>query len=338
MLGRLESQIKTENKIKTSLKQMPMYMDEYFNTMTANGTEYKTNQIYIRYINSFLQYVKEKGVNIDEPDEFKTEHIIGFLNNKRYTINSKGEMRQTSGSYRATIYSALNSFFNFLLITGKIKNNPIKTIKRPSAAHDDVPEVYMTPDEINKTLASVKEGVGNKSARSKQKTWYERDMCILILLVFTGMRVTALSEINMNSFDFENNILTVVDKRNKTNRYIITAEMLPYINAWIKKRYELLDYDFTVDAFFISNRRTRITQKSISRIVEKYTAALGKHITPHKIRGSFATNMYNETGDLHLVQELMFHSSANVTARYVHSTEENKIKGAQIMSKIIKTV
>lgn len=335
MLGRLENQIKTERKIKTNLQNMPTYMVDYFNTMTANGTAYKTIQTYIQYINSFLLYVKENGTDIENPESFRSEHVVGFLNSKRYTEDGKSSIKETSGSYRATLHSALSSFFLYLMMSNKIKDNPIKNIKRPSAAHDKVPEVYMTPEEINKTLSLIKEGVGNKCAKSKQKSWYERDMCIMILLVFTGMRVTALTEMNMDSFDFERRVLTVVDKRNKTNEYIITDEMLPYINAWIKKRYELLNYDTTMEAFFISNRRTRITQKSVSRIVEKYSSVIGKHITPHKVRGSYGTNLYKETGNLYLVQELMNHTNANTTARYVHASDENRVKGVEIMSKLI---
>ena len=335
MNGRLEHQIKTENKMNDKIVNLPEYVKEWYAYMNGNGNaDYKTVELYLGYIINYLNYNANKNIDIFH---IKTSDVSQYMSGLRTTVR-RGKIVATSNSYRATVWFALNSFFKFMEFNHYISENPMNNIQRASATKDldTIERTTLNPSELQEVINTVMNGVGSKGAKAKQKTWRSRDLAIVLLLIYTGIRVTALTEININDVDLENCVIRVTDKRDKTFDCIIPEELIPYLEEWKHKRYEFLNYDFFAEPFFISNHRTRITPRSVERLVDKYTSAAGKRITPHKFRASYATNLYEQTKDIYFVQQCMGHSNIETTKRYINSGQNAKAEASRMMSGMLR--
>ena len=204
--------------------------------------------------------------------------------------------------------------------------NPIRLIKRPKTQEHDV--VYLEPEEIKEIEQIIFSGAGNELAAKKQKDWQLRDYLLFRIPVVNGIRVSALCEINVTDLHLNNNTITVTEKGNITKDVYIDDKTADYISQWLVKREQLLrEKKATSDALFISNRRTRMTVRSIELIIKKYADGVGgKHVTPHTLRRSFGTNTYRQTKDIYLVSDALGHKNTAPTRRYVRAFNDDKRK------------
>jgi len=320
MQGRQENKFKIENKIKDQIQNYPLYIKGYYASM--NSKSHTSKNVYVGYILKFLNMVSKDINNI------KMDDINIYLNNLSTEQNS---------TYRTTVWFALTSFFKYLKDSGNIDENPIENIPRPiPKSKDEVKRVFLDPEELGFYINSVELGVGSPKAKAFQANWYERDVAMVVVLIFTGMRCTALTELNINDIDFDEHTITVIDKRNKTIEHFLTDTVEIYLKEWLIRRNEILNGK-SCDALFISNQKTRITYRSANRIVEKYASNIkDKNITPHKFRGSYATNLYKATGDVHMVQESMNHRNISTTQLYIKVDNSSKKKATNIMGDLIR--
>lgn len=286
---------------------------------------------YLLHINGFLLYVGNKSLNNLNVDDFS-----GYM--MKIQRNQKGE-RSTS-SYRIAVYSSLKKYGNYLVATRVIDQNPMNYIDRPKAIDSqktiEKREIgYLEKKEISKYIKSVDNGVGSTKGKSRQKEWKERDLAIITLFLVTGIRCSALIKIDMNNINFEEKTLTVTDKESKVTTYDLTDETIDILLSWIQKREILLNGELK-DALFISNQRKRIDQRSVYRIVNKYAEVIdGKHITPHKLRATYGTQLYNATGDIYFVQKCMNHSNPKTTETYIRGVKNSSKKASDIMTNLI---
>ena len=195
---------------------------------------------------------------------------------------------------------------------------------------------YLTKREIGKYMNSIKEGSGSDRAINKQKEWKERDLFIILLFLNTGMRCSALCKLDIDDIDFESKLLRVTDKGSKVNEYFLSDELLDCAIKWINKRNDIMKTEDDV-ALFVSNQKKRMCQRAVSNVVNKYACCIeGKNITPHKLRATFGTQIYNNTHDIYLVQQAMNHSSPTTTERYIRGKKNNnKMIASNVMADII---
>ena len=115
----------------------------------------------------------------------------------------------------------------------------------------------------------------------------------------------------------------------------MSDETIRILNNWLEKRKRLLN-DKLEDALFISNQRTRIEQTSVYRIVNKYAKEIeGKHITPHKLRATYGTQLYNATKDIYFVQQCMNHSNPKTTETYIRGVKNTTKTASDIMTNLL---
>lgn len=328
MNGRMENKIKTESVINELLKSMPKYATNYYYNISVS-LEPKTCLEYIRTIKRMIVFLgKESIKDISDVD------IARFMHSIEVKTNNRGEMSQTSFSYRKTAYSTLNNFFTYMYKVKEIETNPMACINRPKNS-DTVKRPHLTSDDFKKILNQVDIGGGSKQATNRQKKWKSRDLAIFMLFMTTGMRETALTEINVNDINFDDGFITVIDKRYKTHIYRIKDKVSHALSAWMFDRERLLAGK-ECDALFISNRKTRLNEDSVSEIVKKYTKdALGYSISPHKIRSAFCTILYEQTGDIEFVRDAVGHSNVATTQRYIVKDNMAKDKSASIIDSLI---
>ena len=206
MTGRLENQIKTEQKIKRTLKSLPQIVaDFYYNISTS--TEPKSCYMYIMIIKGFIEFIEELNISVNDIDETV---VTRYLKTKEQKTNKEGQVQSTSFSYRKVVYAALNNFLFYLKKKKIIKDNPMDEIK-PVRNSDNVKRIRLTANDMENIISAVDRGVGSHRAIETQRPWRSRDKAILLLFIYTGMRETALTEINLNEIDFENNTFKIID-------------------------------------------------------------------------------------------------------------------------------
>ena len=245
-----------------------------------------------------------------------------------------------ASSYQIVVYSSLKKLSKYLYVSEKCNKDYMQDIPRPKPVESVETRQkrengYLEKREIKHYLNTVKEGIGSGKAKSFQKTWKDRDLLIILLFLNTGMRCSALYKLDIDNIDLENNKITVVEKRNKIQEYIISDEIKEYIITWLKLREKILN-GIDESALFISNRKQRMNQIGIARVVEKYASNIeGKHITPHKLRATYGTQLYAATKDLYFVQSCMGHSNPKTTELYIRGQKDSSRQTAsELMSKI----
>lgn len=325
MSNRLEHERKIENRIHILLEDKPDYLKDYYYRITANGKQATTKEAYLRYCIEFLNYVK--GEVKLEITEITSADIDRYMNSIIY-VNGK----KTSVSIRACKLSALKNFFEFLTESNYIEKNPAEVIKPPKASKLK-PVVYLEETEIKLVEKNIRNGSGSDRAKKYQKKWVNRDLAIFYLFLSTGMRIEALSEIDLDDIDFSEHKLIVIEKGEKEVVQYLPDSTLDFLMLWIKDRDKYLD-NKEEKALFINIRGQRLTSYGIRNLIKKYTSCLDKKITPHKLRSTFATTVYQKTKDIYLVSSLIGHENVNTTKRYAACLDENKKEVSNILEDV----
>lgn len=332
MQGRMENTLKKQEYAKKLFEGMPEIVSEYYYNYAAS-MEAESTITYLKVITSYIRYI-----NSEHPETVTCEEMK--INVGKYVISKEtkivnGEVEPTSASYQLRIHSALKNFMEYLFRAKKIDENPMVYVRR-TKKKDEVKRIKLSQNDLKKILKVVDKGTGGYIAVARQQAMKSRDKLIMLLFMNTGIRETALSEINIDNIDFKEQTLSIMDKGSKTHIYEI-GHLMPYINEWLEDRKKILTQDGNfkeIDALFISRERRRITSRSIEILVAKYSReALGEQISPHKLRAAFCTIMYDQTKDINFVKEAVGHANIATTQRYIVSDGEAKKEAANIMAK-----
>ncbi len=243
---------------------------------------------------------------------------LSYLRNDR-SISARSAQRKLS---------AVKSLFKFATVTGKTKNNPARDIDH-SASKKTLPK-FMTLSESEDLLNSIN---SEKDSISKL-----RDYAIILTFLNTGMRLSELVSINMEDFDRDFTSLIVTGKRSKQRTVYINDAVKDAIYAY---REALSDEQRAVTdeksksrhPVFLSNRNTRISNKTVQWLVHKHLvdAGLGyKQLSTHKLRHTAATLMYREGGvDVRVLQDILGHEQLNTTQIYTHVASSDMEKAVR---------
>lgn len=331
MNGRMEHKIRNEKLIANILSELPECVSQYYYSRSSSK-ESKGSAEYIKKIRAFLKFLNDKPKDVDIT-KITEDDVSRYLHSIEQTTDKEGNIRETSFSYRKQIHSILNSFFEYLRKRKIIPENPMDCIERPTAK-DVVKRMSLDAFDVNFLLECIDGGAGTRRSKNRQENWKLRDKAIIVLLAMTGMRETALTEINMDDLDFFKGTITIIDKRHKTHIYKMNDSIRKALVDWIEDRKTKLS-DQQTDALFISNRRNRVGEKTVVHIVEKYSLeGLGYKISPHKLRAAFCTILYGQTGDIEFVRRAVGHSCIETTQRYITDDDTAKDEAASIMGKI----
>ena len=216
--------------------------------------------------------------------------------------------------------AALRTFFQFLVREGVLELNPAKLVATPKLEK-----------KLPKHL-SIEEAVRFIESPDPETDLGKRDRAMLELMYATGVRVAELTTLNLGDVDFRNQLVRVTGKRRKQRivpfgdpagvaiKNYLTVRDKFLLNAPISKRDE--------EALFLNYQGTRITTRSVGRMVEKYIRiCAGMHnISPHALRHSFATHLLDSGADLRDIQELLGHARLSTTQVYTHVSMEKLIE------------
>lgn len=335
MNGRVENDMKIYKSVEAKLINYPDYIISWYYYLKANQQSAMSCKDFINKIIRFLEFINP-NINEVTLQNFNEDIITRYL----IKIQNKSDGSETSISYRQCIWSCLNNFFKFLYKRKLIEYDYffLAGVERPKG--DDLDKInrnrkLLTKDDFRNILNAIDNGVGSNKAKGYQRSFKNRDKAIFLIFMTTGMRKTALEEINVRDIDFEKNTLDIIDKGHKSFTYYLTDEVIDIINKWLVDRYYILGEE-NDGALFISKENKRMCGNSIAKLVDKYAyEALGYHISPHKLRSGFASILYEEKHDLEYVRRAIGHSNINTTQRYIVTNNGERKEAATIISSLV---
>lgn len=315
--------------IRDVISRYPKELGLYINSLSRK-TSY-TKMVYARYVGRFLDYMEQKlklnPNNNKSYAKIKPMHIDTYMESIRYNTNGK----EKTGMYRNAQLAAIDGFFKFLTNNGIIKNNPCAGIEKPKD-NKEHEIITISDDDLEIIINSITNGIGNSKARATQAKWINRDIAIVTLGITTGLRISAIVGIDINDINKKEKYITVTEKGNIQKKVYIGNRTMNALNKWMKDRKFMADKD--EKALFICQGNHRISVRAVENRFKAISKATGKHITPHKMRATCATRLYEQTGDIYLVQQQLGHRNIENTKRYAKVSEQKRREAAAILDAI----
>lgn len=264
------------------------------------------------YLNRFAGYAKEN--NIDAPEKIKKELITKY----RLWLNRK-ETRLSEGLKKNTQNYHLIALRGFLKYLTK---NDIKTLEP-----EKIELAKQEPRQVDFLEGSDLERILEAPLKSEQEGIIrKRDKAILELFFSSGLRVSELSKLKIDNINLNKEEFTVRGKGSKLRVVFLSQDAKKWIGAYLEARKDVCPF------LFISHDRASegrhefapLTPRSIQRLVQKYSrlAGISKHVTPHTMRHSYATDLLLNGADIRSVQSMLGHSSITTTQVYTHITDQ----------------
>lgn len=324
MQGRLEKEKTARDKMESKLEKLPPIFTSFYNWMDARDKSYTTMDNYINHVSEFMEfYTKGKKNNkfYETVTDDDIERYMTFIRRK----NINGKEVEVGDGIRAAKWSSLNTFFKFLSQKKHITNNPMLLTERPRDKTSHA-VTYMTPKEIESVFKRIYE-----EARPMVKN---RDVCIVAIGLGTGLRVSAIVNINVEDIDFKTNTIRVIEKGRKIRDIGIQNSLRNILLIWMKDR-ELYFEGEETGPLFISQKKSRLSVDSVEELVKKYTNHLPKKITPHKLRSSAAMNLHGAGVDILTIASILGHENVATTQRYTRAYDEDKANASKILDGLI---
>lgn len=227
---------------------------------------------------------------------------------------------------------SIRSFYDYLFKNGRIPSNVTTLVSLPKI--HEKPILRLSLDEMHRMLEQAATGEGlTKRQQAWHKLTVKRDYALLSLFLGTGVRVSECVGMNIGDVDLEDNAFLVTRKGGNQVVLYFPPEVAEALAEYMAERDQIDALPGHEDALFLSLQKRRITQRAVQNLVKKYAAVaapLKPRISPHKLRSTFATNLYNKTGDIYLVADVLGHSSVDTTRKhYADMTDARRRMAAE---------
>lgn len=319
MNGRLEKELHVQEKIDQKLNGYPSILRTYYTYLRASSKSYSTINVYINSIIKFLTYTFGTRIAENFYKMLTLDQVENFLIYSETTVKHD-DVKRTASNTRCAYWSHLNSFFEFLVKRGYLEHNIMVGTNRPKN-NDEHAIVYLTKDEVKNVINAARDA---------------RDKAILSVGFATGLRCSAVANINIADVDFENKTIKVIEKENKSREIAFSDQLDAALKEWLTVR--TVKYgDADTDALFVSNKFNRISTDAINDMLKKYTKRCGikKNITFHKCRSTLCVNALSAGVPIITVSKQLGHNSINTTQRYADAMNQDKQRLVSFMDSFI---
>lgn len=321
-------------RLRELLNQMPSWAVDYIyskevTTQTSTLISYSYDLItffkFIQDKNPIYKDVELKNIPLNVLDQLSSEDIIEY---QRYLeLNVDNDNFHENGKKAiARKMAPLRGLYQYHYARKNIKENPMILVPLPRLKKDKN-IVRMNSYEVQAVLDCIQSGNGQMSERQKKlclKT-QKRDLAILTLMLNTGIRVSECNGLDLNDVDLRANSLTIVRKGGGQDVLYFGDAVHDTLEDYIKfERALITPIEGHEKALFYSRQGKRISIDAIENLVKKYAkmAVPTKKITPHKLRSTYGTALYRETGDIRLVADVLGHENINTTIDYYAAIED----------------
>lgn len=220
---------------------------------------------------------------------------------------------------------SLRSFYRYLFEHKYIEGNLASLVPLPKLRNKAI--IRLEPDEVARMLDMAESGDGfDRHQRKYTQHTRERDVALLTLMLGTGIRVSECVGINREDISYEENAFLVNRKGGAEMILYFSEEVAQALKKYDKIRRDIVPLPGHEEAFFLSLQRRRITQRAVENLVKKYAqvaAPLKRNISPHKLRSTYGTELYRNTGDIYLVADVLGHADVNTTRRHYAAMSED---------------
>ena len=338
----IKTQLDRTKRIRELLRELPDVCSDYF-LHIEQLTSALTRMSYAYDLKLFFQYLSDEipkfsgkpiqSFSVDDLNKI-TKHDIerfaryltyyvknetshdGLVESREYTNNEYGIKRK---------FASLRAFYRYLFSEGLIASNTAELVPLPKLHEHAI--IRLDIDEVARILDLAENGHGlPKTYQKYHQVTKRRDLAMLSLFLGTGIRISECVGLNIDDIDFEQNAFVVTRKGGKEVILYLSDEVADAMKAYLEERIKIEALEGHENAFFLSIQRRRITQRAVENMVKKYSqiaAPLKRKISPHKLRSTYGTNLYRETGDIYLVADVLGHSDVNTTRKHYAAIAED---------------
>ncbi|GFH89199.1 tyrosine recombinase XerD [Lachnospiraceae bacterium] len=324
-------------KMRNVLSELPSFCKQFFRGI-ENNTSARTRLAYAYDLRVFFEYMKKnnsycqkmeiKDFPLSILDSIRREDIEEYLEYVTYYQKDDREItNEERGKSRKL--ASLRSFYNYFFQSELIEKNPAALIPMPKLHQKEI--IRLDADEVALLLDEVEDG--DKLTKS-QKRFHDktkvRDTALLTLLLGTGIRVSECVGLDIEDVDFKNNGIKVRRKGGYEAIVYFGEEVEKALFDYLEQRKRIIPLSGHEHALFLSMQNRRITVRAVENMVKKYASTVTtlKKITPHKLRSTYGTSLYRETGDIYLVADVLGHKDVNTTKKHYAALEDERRRRA----------
>ena len=331
-------------KLREVLKTLPPFCRDYFRAIDATTTT-KTRISYAYDIRIFFQFLLEQNpafrdwsidaFTVDVLDQITAvdlEEYEEYL--KVYQAGDKTETNGERGLKRKM--SSLRSFYAYYFKREMIHTNPTVLVDVPKIHQKSI--IRLEADEVALLLDYIEHG--GDDLTGQKKVYYEknkdRDLALVTLLLGTGVRVSECVGLDIEDVDFKNNGIKVTRKGGNEMVVYFGPEVEKALKNYLEVRKNIIPVEGHEHALFYSTQRKRIGVQAVENLVKKYARQVTttKKITPHKLRSTYGTALYQETGDIYLVADVLGHKDVNTTKKHYAALDDSRRRQAATAVKL----
>lgn len=329
--------IKNELHLRQLMSNLPRFCKQFFIGI-EHKTASRTRIAYAYDLGCFFDYLHQENpickrmdiqdIPITILDQLKPMDIEEYLYHlKLYEKDGMAHTNDERAIKRKL--SSLRTFYNYFYKNELIDTNPAIKVDMPKI-HDKA-IVRLDVDEVAQLLDEVESG---ERLSARQQMYHERtktrDLALLTLLLGTGIRVSECVGLDINDVDFKNNGIKVHRKGGAEVIIYFGDEVMEALADYMIERNSITAVEGHGNALFLSLQNKRITVRAVENLVKKYSKLVTniKNITPHKLRSTYGTTLYQETGDIYLVADVLGHKDVNTTRKHYAALEEDRRRRA----------
>ena len=339
-----QTDVENTLRLRDVLKTLPPFCRDFFRAIEPRTTT-KTRISYAYDIRIFFQFLLEQNpafrdwsidaftvdvleqltaVDLEEYEEYLKVYQAG---DKTDTNGERGLKRKMS---------SLRSFYAYYFKREMIHTNPTVLVDVPKIHQKSI--IRLEADEVALLLDYIEHG--GDDLTGQKKVYYEknkdRDLALVTLLLGTGVRVSECVGLDIEDVDFKNNGIKVTRKGGNEMVVYFGPEVEKALKNYLEVRKNIIPVEGHEHALFYSTQRKRIGVQAVENLVKKYARQVTttKKITPHKLRSTYGTALYQETGDIYLVADVLGHKDVNTTKKHYAALDDSRRRQAATAVKL----
>ncbi len=339
-----QTDVENTLRLRDVLKTLPPFCRDFFRAIEPRTTT-KTRISYAYDIRIFFQFLLEQNpafrdwsidaFTVDVLDQLTAvdlEEYEEYL--KVYQAGDKTETNGERGLKRKM--SSLRSFYAYYFKREMIHTNPTVLVDVPKIHQKSI--IRLEADEVALLLDYIEHG--GDDLTGQKKVYYEktkdRDLALVTLLLGTGVRVSECVGLDIEDVDFKNNGIKVTRKGGNEMVVYFGPEVEKALKNYLEVRKNIIPVEGHEHALFYSTQRKRIGVQAVENLVKKYARQVTttKKITPHKLRSTYGTALYQETGDFYLVADVLGHKDVNTTKKHYAALDDSRRRQAATAVKL----
>lgn len=324
-------------KLRAVLDTLPSFCKLYFRGI-EEYTSARTRLAYAYDIRLFFEFLHEKN-SICAKMEI-TDFPLSILD--RLTRADIEEYLEYMGLYqkdgkditndergKARKLSSLRSFYNYFFENEMIEKNTAALVPLPKRHEKEI--IRLEPNEVAILLDQVEDGTKlTKKELEYHKKTKIRDVALLTLLLGTGIRVSECVGLDISDINFDVGGIKIRRKGGYEAVIYFGEEVETALLDYLEQRERIIPAEGHENALFLSLQNRRMAVRSVENLVKKYASRVTslKKITPHKLRSTYGTSLYQETGDIYLVADVLGHKDVNTTRKHYAALEDERRRRA----------